>query len=289
MHTVKPELIASYFTLAGDIKPLEGIVVSPRSFRERAEAAGRAGFNGFGFELCDLEHVLQSTSLREVRSILQANGLHLVEIEVLLDWFCEGERRVASDSARERMLRLAESLGACHIKVGSDITGAEWPLDRVTEEFARLCDQAARAGTRVGIELLPVASLATLTDGMAVVEGAGRKNGGLVIDIWHMTRGNIDFSEIAALPRSSITHVELDDGPAVPQRSFFEETICCRELCGEGQFDIAGFLGAIRATGYQGTFGIELLSDAHRLRSVDEAAQRACQTTRDCLQRWFLG
>jgi sugar phosphate isomerase/epimerase len=288
VRSVEPALIASYFTLAGDIKPLEGIVVSPWSFRERAEAAGRAGFSGFGFELCDLEHILQSATTAEVRTILAANGLHLVEIEVLLDWFCDGDRRIASDSARRRMLRLAEELGASHIKVGSDISGGAWPLDRVTEEFARLCDEAASAGTRVGIELLPVASLATIEDGMTVVSGAGRENGGLVIDIWHMTRGNIDFAQIAALPRSVITHVELDDGPAVPERSFFEETICCRELCGEGHFDIQGFLRAIRATGYDGTFGIELLSDAHRMRSVDEAASRACDTTRECLRRWFL-
>ena len=282
-----PDLIASYFTLAGDIKPLEGIVVSPRTFRQRAEAAGRAGFTGFGFELCDLEHILSSTPITEVRTILDANGLKHVEIEVLLDWFCNGERRAASDQARRSMLGFAEALGARHIKVGSDLACGTWPLEQVAAEFALLCDEAATAGTRVGIELLPVASLASLKDGMAVVRGAQRSNGGLVIDIWHMTRGNIAFSDIANLPRDAITHVELDDGPAVPERGFFEETICCRELCGEGCFDIRGFLEAIKATGYDGTFGIELLSDTHRLRDVDEAARRAYSTTRNCLQRWF--
>lgn len=283
----EPDLIASYFTLAGDIKPLEGLVVSPRTFRQRAEAAGKAGFTGFGFELCDLEHILESMPLAEVRTILAANGLKHVEIEVLLDWFCDGERRAASDKARRSMLRFAEGLGARHIKVGSDLLCGVWPLEDVAAEFALLCDEAGKAGTRVGIELLPVASLANLADGMSVVNNAGRANGGLVIDIWHMTRGNIAFSDIATLPREAITHVELDDGPAVPERGFFEETICCRELCGEGHFDIKGFLEAIKATGYEGTFGIELLSDAHRLRNVDEAAERAYSTTRQCLRRWF--
>lgn len=287
MNTARPDLVASYFTLAGNIKPLEGVVVSPRSFRERAEAAGRAGFTGFGFEQTDLDNILRSTPLAEVRAILAANGLRVVEIEVLLDWFVDGERRAASDATRARMLECAAELGASHIKVGSDLAGGAWPLPHIAGEFARLCDEAAAAGTRVGIELLPVASLATLEQGMAVVTGAGRANGGLVIDIWHMTRGNIDFAEIAKLPASAITHVELDDGPAVAERGFFEETICCRELCGEGAFDIEGFLQAIAATGYEGTFGIELLSDTHRLRSVDEAAQRAYSTTRGCLDRYF--
>lgn len=282
-----PTLIASYFTLAGNIKPLEGLVVSPLPFRARAEAAGRAGFNGFGFELTDLDHILTHTTPADVRAILDDNGLNVVEIEVLLDWFLTDERRIASDLARRRMLELAGALGARHIKVGSDLTGSPWPMAAIGDAFAALCDEAAAVGTRVGIELLPVATLATLEQGVDVVRHAGRANGGLVIDIWHMTRGQVDFASIARLTPQMITHVELNDGPATPVRSFFEETICCRELCGEGAFDIEGFLGAIAATGYDGTFGIELLSDAHRLRDVDTAAARAAATTRHCMERWY--
>ena len=100
----------------------------------------------------------------------------------------------------------------------------------------------------------------------------------LLLDIWHVNRGNIDYSEIAAMPREYLKHVELDDaGPL--EGSIMEDTLNRRRLPGEGDFDIAGFLRAVAATGYDGVYGVEILSETQRQLFPAEAAQRSFDAT----------
>ncbi len=274
-----PRLICTYFTLAGNIHPFDNNTVSPVSLSERARAAAAAGYVGFGFNVQDINHLLESLGTGQVNATLDDCGLIHREVEVLLDWFIDGPRRRASDRQRRHMLTAAEAIGARHIKVGGDLTGATWPLDRIVEAFAELCDQAAEAGTAVTIELFPTSNLADLQTGRAVVEGAGRDNGGLLLDSWHMVRGNITMNGIAELLPGVINHVELNDGTLLPQAGYLADTIDNRLCPGEGEFPLRAFLDAVHATGYRGLYGIEVLSDAFRNLAVEEAARRSFDAT----------
>ncbi len=277
--TETPQLICTYFTLAGNIHPFDANTISPAGLPERARAAARAGYAGLGFNIQDITHLLDSLGTTRVNTILDDQGLVHREVEVLLDWFTDGERRQASDRQRRQMLRAAEAIGARHIKVGGDLTGTTWPLDRIIENFARLCDQAGEAGTAVTIELFPSSNLADLQTGRAIVEGAGRDNGGLLLDSWHMVRGHINPAGIAGLPPGIINHVELDDGTLLPTTDYLTDTIDNRMLPGEGEFPLQAFLDAVRATGYRGLYGVEILSDAFRHLSVEDAARRSFEAT----------
>jgi sugar phosphate isomerase/epimerase len=271
--TSPPDLICTYLTLAGNIGPFDRKAVSPVGLAERAEAAGTAGYRGLGFNLHDITHLLKTLGAAQVNAILDDNGLVHRELEVLLDWFVDGERRVASDLERRQLLQAAEGIGARHIKVGADLTGKTWPLDQLVEEFSRLCDQAVEAGTAITIELLPTSNLADLQTGRIIVEQAGRANGGLLLDIWHMVRGNIGMAAIASLPPGIVNHVELDDGPLLPRSDYLTDTIYRRVAPGAGEFPCGEFLDAIAATGYHGLYGVEILSDAYRTMPVAQAAK----------------
>jgi sugar phosphate isomerase/epimerase len=274
-----PDLICTYFTLAGPVGPFDADTASPLSLDRRARAAGAAGYRGLGFNGQDIHRLLTTLGAAEVNAILDANGLVHRELEVLLDWFVDGERRAASDRARRLLLDAAGAIGARHIKVGGDTSGRTWPLDRIVEEFARLCDEAAAVGTAITIELFPTANLADLQTGRAVVEGAGRANGGLLLDIWHMVRGNIPLEAIAALPGRFINHIELDDGTLLPRADYLSDTIHYRVAPGEGEFPCRAFLDAVRATGYQGLYGVEILSDAYRAMAPEQAAAHSWRAT----------
>ena len=50
-------------------------------------------------------------------------------------------------------------------------------------------------------------------------------------------------------------------------------------FCGEGEFDEAGLLGALRATGYDGPYGVEVISKANRSLPLEVVAQKAWDTT----------
>src|SRR5262249_4741377 len=101
---------ASFWTLAGQALPHTDREYSTFEFKTRVEQAAKAGFKGLGFWHADLQHVTRTRSLKEMRQILDDNGIRHVEIEFLADWFLDGERRKASDAPRLMLLQAAEVL-----------------------------------------------------------------------------------------------------------------------------------------------------------------------------------
>ncbi len=272
------ELLASYFTIAGDVHPLTRDIPSPFDFRMRVEAAARAGFRGIGLFHTDLKSVIARHGYAGMRAILAHNGMAWIEVECLFDWFADGERRQASDINRRLLLEAAAELGAFHVKVASDLVG-NCPRERMIEDFAALCDEAATAGTKVSLEMTPFSNTDDLVSTLAVVEGAGRANGGLMLDLWHVTRGGVSNAEIAALPKERIFGVELDDAAATVQGDLLQDTLEHRRFCGEGDFDVAGFIRALDAAGFEGPYGVEVLSAEVRRMPLETVVRRAFETT----------
>lgn len=275
-------LYATSWTLAGDSIPALTDEISPHGFAARVEAAREAGFAGLGLALADFRVLKERLGVAEMRLILADHQMHCVEFEVLTDWFATGERRARSDAARVEFLRAAEEFAAWQIKVVGDFEDTRddaWPLERLAEEFRALCDEAAKVGTRITLELLPFSNIKTPKHGLSLIEAAGARNGGLLLDVWHMERGGIPYADVAALPAAAIGWIELDDAAAEQHGSMYEDTVHNRRLCGDGDFDIAGFLQAVRATGYSGGYGVEIISREQRARPLKEAARRAFDTT----------
>jgi sugar phosphate isomerase/epimerase len=273
-------LIASYWAIAGDTVPGDGSELSPFDFKRRMEVAGRVGFRGAGFVHADLNRIRDSLGWSEARTILAANGIEDVEVEVLEDWFASGERRARSDEIRRDLLAAAAGLGARHLKVVSDMKGGSWPLDGMAEDFAALCKQAEDVGSKVAIEVMPWANLNTIGKGLEVTRAAGADNGGILLDVWHLARGSGATADVALLEGRELISVELEDAAAEPIGTLWNDALNHRLPCGEGCLDIAGFVDAIRRIGYQGPAGVEILSIAHRKLSLEEAAKVAYESTR---------
>lgn len=271
------DLLASYWTISAG-QPHTDREYSPFDFRDRVESAARAGFNGFGIWHSDLDHVLERRTLPEMKQIFDDNGIKHVELEFLTDWFLEGERKKQSDIRRRALLKAAEVLGAHHLKVG-DFFQEKCPMPRLIEAFRSLCDEAAEHGIPVGFELMPFAMIRTLNETLEMVEGADAKNGGICFDLWHMAKLGITNEEIARVPSRYFVSVELNDGTFTAPWSLHEDTINHRRFCGEGEFDVKGFIEAVRKAGYTGPWGIEVLSEELRKLPLEELTTRAFHTT----------
>ena len=247
------DLIASYWTIAGDIDVL-GDAISPWDFEERVACATAAGYVGFGLNLLELLHLEAMLGFDAMRSIFAEHGITIVELEALTDWFVEDEARGVSDQARRDLLRAAGALGARHIKVVGTLADEQEDVgpDRMMETFAGLSADAAEVGTGIVIEMLPIGNVSSLDSAQRLVQGAGAPNGGLLLDMWHVHRTGTSLQAIAALPAGCLQHVELDDGGPPAPGSAFEDTIRNRKLCGEGEFDLTGFLRATRRQGIGG-------------------------------------
>jgi len=271
------ELLASYWTISGGL-PHTDREYSPYDFKDRVEAVSRAGFRGFGIWHSDLDHVRKKHSLREMKQILDDNGIRHVELEFLGDWFLDGERKKQSDIRKRELFEAAEVLRAYHVKVG-DFYQEKCTADRLVESFAALCREAAEHGTKIGFELMPFAMIRTLDESLAMVQGAGQPNGGIAFDMWHIAKLGIPYEEVARVPRQHVISVELNDGTFQCPWSLHEDTINHRRFCGEGEFDVRGFIRAMQKTGYQGPWGIEVLSEELRKQPLAEVVPRAFRTT----------
>jgi sugar phosphate isomerase/epimerase len=275
-----PELLASYWTICGAAEPHTEREYSPFTLRERARSASRAGFTGMGIWHSDLAHLRQQHSLPEMKRILDDSGIRHIELEFLTDWFVDGEKRKASDVTRRLLLESAAGLGARHIKVG-DFFKTPVPMDKLIEEFALLCDEARDHGTRIVFEFMPFSRIESLADAIALCTGAAQPNGGICIDLWHVVKLGMPYEEVAAFPKPYLMSIEINDGylEAPPGMDMVTETTCHRAFCGEGEFDVRGFVDALRPV-YAGPWGIEVLNKAQRAWPLDELTTRAFATTR---------
>jgi len=278
------DLLATCWTTAGDAAPLRGDERSPLPLRERVESAAAAGFRGFGLVYADLVVAERDYGMAGIRSLLDDNGLVHLELELLTDWWADGPRRRRSDEVRGKLLEAAGALGARHVKVAPDVSGEPWDHDRWVAEFAVLAEDARQAGTRVGLEFLPWSNIRTVHDGLRLVRDAGHDAGGLVIDVWHTERAGTPPAELAGVPLRHIVGVELSDADAGQVGTLFEDTANRRRLCGEGSFDLQGCIRALRAAGWAGPWGVEILSEAFRRLPVGEAVAAAFATARAQLE-----
>jgi sugar phosphate isomerase/epimerase len=106
-----------------------------------------------------------------------------------------------------------------------------------------------------------------------------------LLDIWHVFRSGTDYETMAEIvPAASLFSVELSDAVSRVQGTLREDTVHNRLLCGEGEADVPGFIRAIDRIGYDGPWGVEIISDAHRALPVSEALRRAFATTENCFR-----
>ena len=267
------ELINLYWTTAG-IYPGHG-EISRFDFRDRVEVSAKAGFKGIGIWHTDLEHITQYLTLKEMKSILDDNGMKHVELEFLNDWFLEGARKSEADSRKRRLFEASEILHAKHVKVG-DFYSSICPMPRLVESFAELCKEADNYGATIGFEIMGAAVINNIRDGITLVESAGADNSGLILDIYQVSNLGMTYEEISHIPVKYLTSVELNDGflPGSPKHDPSN-----RNFCGDGEYDVKGFIQCIRDMGYTNPWAVEVISEELSRLPLREMCTKAFNST----------
>ncbi len=274
-----PDLIGCFWTLGGNYVFGENDH-SPWEFRDRAQAAGRAGYRGVGLKHADLMATLGRHAFGDIRAILADNGLIHLELEALFDWYAVGEKRAASDRVRRDLLNAAAELGAHHVKAAGGFgIDATTDIVRMHDSFQALAAEARSAGTTMALEPIPFSNIRDLGTAFFILGDSAGAGAGVMLDSWHVARGRFSLADIATLPGAFIAGAELDDGTIETVGDPIGDTLDRRRLCGEGEVDLRGFIAAVQATGYDGPWGVEIISEEQRARPLDEAAQRSFETT----------
>ena len=268
------ELMNLYWTTSG-VFPGVG-EISRFDFKDRVEAAGRAGFKGIGIWHTDLEHIMLHRPLKEMKMILDDNDIKYVELEFLTDWFLDGERKRESDGRKRRLLEASGVLHAKHIKIG-DFYNTPCSMSCIVEAFAALCTEAENYGTTIGFELMACSMINNLKDAITMLETAGAKNGGIILDIIQIVNLGITYEEVSRIPLKYLFNLELNDG-TLPGSPNYDPSRA-RRFCGEGEFDIKGFINCVRKMGYIGPWAVEVMSEELTKLPLEELTTRAFKTT----------
>ena len=176
------DLLAAYFTISGDVHPFGETEISTFDFKHRVEAAANAGYKGIGLVHSDLMKTASVIGFKEMKRILDSNGIKKVEFEFLTEWYRLGKERVESDKIRKDLLNAADILNPVNIKagpsIGIDESNNNVPL--MIEEFEKLSEQAKEHGTNIALEIMPFGNIRTVEMALKIVEGANHSNGGLL-------------------------------------------------------------------------------------------------------------
>ncbi len=273
-------LVATAWTSAGDTSPMRVPATSPVPIAERVAAVADAGFVGLGLIADDLAAIRASIGFDGLRDLIADAGLTHVEIELLERWWIPRGESGHSYDVRDLLFEAANVLEPAFIKIGSELGPRTTQPESLIAPLRELADQAADRGTRVAIEAMPFSIISTVPMGAEIVTAADHPAVGLLIDAWHLFRGGTSLEELRdSLTPEMIFGVELDDAAAAVVGNFFEDTLNHRLLCGDGSFDLRGLVAVLRDKGFDGPWGVEILSASHRALPVAQALKLAAAST----------
>jgi sugar phosphate isomerase/epimerase len=273
------DLILSHFSLG-----------RARPFEERVRAAAEAGFAAMGLYVGEYRRLrAEGTTDADLRAVLAAHGMPLVEIEALRGWSATGAGRDAYLAAERDVLGMSDALGpGHHVQVIGPFEGT---LDDAAEAFAGVCDRAAEHGLGAAIEFLPeMTNIPDADTAMQIVTRAGRANGGICLDVWHHVRGAADDAMLRRIPPERIFAVQFGDGPRRRvDADYYSDCTRYREIPGAGEFDLGGFLRLLAGMGVRVPLSVEVLSTALLELPAGELARRLHDATRAVVAAAFNG
>ncbi len=273
-----PDLVATCWTSAGNVAPLDRPETSPFSAVDRVHAVAATGWAGMGFVHDDLRVIRETIGFAALRKEIESAGLRHVEVELASGWWHDPES--GWRDIWDLLVEAAAELQASFIKIGTEFGDPVRDLTPFVAPLRSIADEAAAVGTRVALEPLPFGLVSSMPQGADLIREVAHPAAGLLVDFWHVFRAGTTLPELVdCLDPSIVFGIELCDAHATVEGTLFEDTRDRRTLVGDGDQDVVGFIRAIRDVGYAGAWGVEILSAQHRQRPLQDALVAAHDTT----------
>ena len=234
------------------------------NLREKLTAIAEAGYDGL--EIFEQDFIADEGSPRMIGEMIRDHGLEILLFQPFRDFegLPEGLRERAFSRA-ERKFDLMQELGTDLMLVCSSISPKSLGgIDRAADDFRELGERAAKRGLRVGFEALAWGRhINDHRDAWEVVRRADHPNVGLILDSFHTLARKIDPETIRRIPGDRIFFVQVADAPMIEMDLLYWSRHF-RNMPGEGDLDVTGFMQAVAATGYDGPVSLEIFNDQFR-------------------------
>lgn len=235
-------------------------------FPELVAAASAAGFAGLSLWPAHDWAAARDAGLsdQDLRTLLDDHGLVVNDVDCLVRWVgpgAPGEPPYFEEPEPAVLWAAAEALGARYVNVlllGQKGTAE----DDTAAALAEVCDEAAEHGMVATVEFAAGTLARDVPTAARIVAATGRPNASVLIDAWHLHYGRSTTEDVAATAPGVVRGVQLNDGPAERPEDFMHATRWARLAPGEGEFDLAGLVGALDRAGYQGPLSVEVFNQA---------------------------
>ena len=232
-------------------------------FRELAEAAAAGGFQGVSLWPGAVYWPARERGMSdaEMRSILDAHGLVVNDVDAVVIWAGSEGGGSAAPANRQKVFSAGEALGARFVNV---VFQSDGPIDvaKAGAAFAEAAAQAAEYGLTAYHEFVVGMAIPDLATAWSVVLESGREETGLLVDTWHVFRGPTTYDELRRLPGGRVLGIQINDAPAEPMADPLEETMHHRLPPGGGDIDLDGFLQIMDEIGAPAPRAVEVFNDA---------------------------
>lgn len=129
------------------------------------------------------------------------------------------------------------------------------------ENISAIADIGAPHSIKFQIEVVAFTAFNSLQHALDLIKQSGKDNLGVVVDFWHLhAGGGTTPAEVARMDKELIYGVHFCDGRAAKPGEAWDEWVQRDYAPGEGDVDIAAWVAAVKATGYDGVWSPELLS-----------------------------
>lgn len=231
---------------------------------EKLSAIASAGFDGV--EIFENDFLAFDWSPKEVGQMVRDHGLEISLFQPFRDFEGMPEpQRARTFERAKRKFDLMQDMGADLVLICSNVSPiALGGMDRSADDLRDLGDLASTYGIRIGYEALAWGRFVNdHRDAWEIVRRADHANVGLILDSFHTLARKTDPDTIRAIPGDKIFFVQLADAPAFDMDLLYWSRHF-RNMPGEGDLDVTGFMRAVAATGYEGVLSLEIFNDQFR-------------------------
>jgi 4-hydroxyphenylpyruvate dioxygenase len=248
------------------------------TLKEKMQACAIAGFDGI--EIFEQDLVTSSLSPEDIRKTAADLGLTLDLYQPFRDFDSVPEDLLAANLRRAgAKFKLMSRLGMDTILVCSNVGTATLDDDSLrAEQLARLAGLAADHGVKVAYEALAWGKYVNdYEHAHRLVETVDHPNLGTCLDSFHILSRDWDTAPIEAFSADKIFFVQVADAPKLSM-DVLSWSRHYRVFPGEGQFELAKFMGHVVRAGYTGPVSLEVFNDVFRQSDVERTAVDAMRS-----------
>ncbi len=234
--------------------------IRPASLGDKIAAAAQAGFRAIEPWNDDVDAYLAAGGTMEsLRALLGEKGLTVPSVIAIMGWVgCPDAERDRQRTEAIRRIEQAVALGAPHIVASPP--GGRIDLDRAARDYREVLQLGKERGIRPSMEFLGfVEQINNINAAWEIVQRAGDPDGTLVIDWFHMVRGQAStVDDLRRIPADKISIVHLDDVPY--NKPFSQMSDGDRVYPGDGDIPLEEMFATLSEIGYRGAVSLELFN-----------------------------